>query len=223
MVPRGSATAAALDVTDAAAVQRLVDETASAHGRLDFLFNNAGVAVMGHAAQMGLDDWTRLVRINLLGVVHGITAAYPRMIRQGFGHIVNTASLAGLVPTPGATGYAMTKHAVVGLSTSLRGEAAAHGVRVSVVCPGVVDTPIKDATQWFGADRDETLASLPVRLYPPERCARDIAEGVRRNRAIIVVSAHARFAWAAYRLAPRLMVHLSTRFARRSALLKPPS
>ena len=76
--------------------------------------------------------------------MHGVHAAYPVMIEQGSGHIVNTASLAGLLPSPGATPYAMTKHGVVGLSLSLRAEAAEHGVRVTAVCPGVVDTPILD-------------------------------------------------------------------------------
>src|SRR5438552_680116 len=115
----GAASAATVDVTDAAAVEQLVTNTVAAHGRLDYLFNNAGIAIMGEARNMTLADWTHLIDVNLRGVVNGVVAAYPAMLRQGFGHIINTASLAGLVPTPGATGYATTKHAVVGLSTSL--------------------------------------------------------------------------------------------------------
>ena len=121
----GRATAATVDVTDAAAVHQLVHDTATAYGRLDYLFNNAGVALAGEVFDMTLADWNRLIDVNLRGVVHGIAAAYPLMLQQRSGHIVNTASAAGLGPTPGFTAYAATKHAIVGLSTSLRGEAAA--------------------------------------------------------------------------------------------------
>jgi NAD(P)-dependent dehydrogenase (short-subunit alcohol dehydrogenase family) len=219
IAPDGRAVGATVDVVDAASVQRVVDETASTHGRLDYLFNNAGIAIMGDARHMTLTDWTRLVDINLRGVIHGVAAAYPLMIRQGFGHLVNTASLAGIVPTPGATGYATTKHALVGLSVSLRGEAAAYGVRVSVVCPGVIDTPIKDSMQWLNASRDAVLNSLPVGLYSADACARDVLRGVARNRPIIVVTTSAKIAWLLYRLTPRLTVRWAQTFAERSALL----
>ena len=80
--------------------------------------------------------------MNLRGVVHGIQAVYPIMIRQGSGHIVNTASMAGLTTTVGQTSYTATKHAVVAISRSMRVEAERHGVRVSALCPGVIRTPI---------------------------------------------------------------------------------
>jgi NAD(P)-dependent dehydrogenase (short-subunit alcohol dehydrogenase family) len=134
----GSARSEALDVTDAAAVERLVDETAREHGRVDLMFNNAGIAIIGEETDVSLDDWRKVVDVNLWGVVHGIRAAYPRMVRQGSGHIVNTASLAGLSPAPFEISYTATKYAVVGLSRALRAEAAAHGVKVSVVCPGFI-------------------------------------------------------------------------------------
>lgn len=213
------ASSATLDVTDATSVERVVHDAVGAHGRLDYLFNNAGIAIMGDARHMTLADWNRLVDVNLRGVIHGVNAAYPLMIRQGFGHIVNTASLAGLTPTPGATGYATTKHALVGLSLSLRGEAAAYGVRVSVVCPGLIDTPIKDATRWLNTDRDTVLNSMPFRLHPADACARDILRGVARNEAIIVVTALAKTAWLLYRIAPRLTLRWSQWIAQRSPLL----
>ena len=140
----GAVTSAALDVRDAAAVAALVRSTYDSHGRLDLMVNNAGIAIGGEACELLLAHWDRAIDVNLRGVVHGVQAVYPLMVRQRSGHIVNTASLAGLLPAPGATAYAMTKHAVVGLSLSLRGEAAAYGVRVTAVCPGVVETPILD-------------------------------------------------------------------------------
>jgi NAD(P)-dependent dehydrogenase (short-subunit alcohol dehydrogenase family) len=140
----GAARPTVVDVRDAGAVQALVDQTRGQYGRLDVMVNNAGVAVGGEASELLLAHWDRVIDVNLRGVVHGVQAAYPVMIGQRSGHIVNTASLAGLLPSPGLTPYAMTKHAVVGLSLSLRAEAAGYGVRVTAVCPGVVDTPILD-------------------------------------------------------------------------------
>lgn len=221
IAPNGAASAATVDVTDAAAVERLVSTTVVAHGRLDYLFNNAGIAIMGEARNMTHTDWTQLIDVNLRGVVNGVVAAYPVMIAQGFGHIINTASLAGLVPTPGAAGYATTKHAVVGLSTALRGEAAGLGVKVSVVCPGLIDTPIKYGTRLINpdADRDKLLNSLPFKLYPAAACARDILRGVARNRPIIVITAGAKLAGLFYRLAPSLFMRLAEAGAARSPLL----
>jgi NAD(P)-dependent dehydrogenase (short-subunit alcohol dehydrogenase family) len=136
----GQAAAEELDVTDFPATSRLVEGTFRGAGRLDYLFNNAGVGVVGEARLYALEDWYRVLDVNLRGVIHGVQAAYPVMLRQGFGHLLNTASFAGLFPSPLVVGYCATKHAVVGLSTSLRIEAAASGVRVSVLCPGPVRT-----------------------------------------------------------------------------------
>jgi NAD(P)-dependent dehydrogenase (short-subunit alcohol dehydrogenase family) len=215
----GSAAATALDVTDAAAVQRVVDETVARHGRLDYMFNNAGVALFGEAYKMTLADWNRLLDVNLHGVVHGIVAAYEVMRRQGSGHIVNTASAAGILPTPGATAYATTKHALVGLSTSLRGEAASFGVKVSVVCPGFIDTPIKDAVKLLDIDRQALVDKFPFRMHTAEYCALAILRGVERNQAIIVVTPQAKLGWLAYRLAPRAMVRVVELLSRRSPIL----
>jgi NAD(P)-dependent dehydrogenase (short-subunit alcohol dehydrogenase family) len=213
---------AVLDVTDARAVRALVEDVAARHGRLDYMFNNAGIVVFGAVHAMALDDWERQIDVNLRGVIHGVAAAYPILMRQGSGHIVNTASAAGIGPAPAAAGYAATKHAVVGLSTSLRAEAAMHGVRVSVVCPGFVDTPIKYRAKILGADRDQILREMPLRLRPVRPVAAAILRGVRRNRPIIVINASARIGWWLYRLSPRLFVRLvqagyeRSPFARRS-------
>lgn len=146
-------------------------------------------------------------------------AAYRLMIAQGFGHIVNTASAAGLAPAPGFTAYAATKHAVVGLSTSLRSEAARRGVRVSVVCPGFIDTPIKDTMPLLNTDRETVLKSLPIKLHSPQPCARAIVRGVERKQAIIVVTTFAKFGWLLFRLAPALMARTVDRAARHSVIL----
>src|SRR5690606_4860185 len=109
-------------------------------GAIHVMFNNAGIGGIGDAWADPMDLWHRVVDVNLFGVVHGIRAVLPVMQQQGVGHIVNTASMAGLGPVPGAAPYAATKHAVVGLSESLYLELVATGapVGLSVLCPGFV-------------------------------------------------------------------------------------
>ena len=205
----GQSTAAALDVRDASAFDALLEQVVSQHGRLDYLFNNAGVAHSGEARLYDLGDWHDVFAVNLAGIANGVQAAYPRMIAQGFGHIVNTASIAGLVPSPGLVSYAATKHAVVGLSTSLRCEAVAYGVRVSVVCPGFLRTPILEGGA-FGRMVQPIPSPMADRLWkrlrPAEAaaCAAHALRGVRRNRAIIVYPLRWRMLWWLTRLSPSL-------------------
>ncbi len=138
----GTAWAARVDVTDAEAIRELIDETVADHGRLDYMFNNAGIDIGGETRDLLPEHWDRVLDINLMGVVYGTRTAYSLMVKQGFGHIVNTASLCGIMPIPLQVPYATAKHAVVGLSTSLRTEGAGLGVKVSAFCPGVIQTPL---------------------------------------------------------------------------------
>jgi NAD(P)-dependent dehydrogenase (short-subunit alcohol dehydrogenase family) len=216
----GTATAATVDVRDAGAVQALVDRTCETYGRLDLIVNNAGIAVGGEAQELLLAHWDRIIDVNLRGVVHGVHAAYPVMIAQRSGHIVNTASLAGLIPAPGLTAYATTKHAIVGLSLSLRAEAAAYGVRVTAVCPGFVDTPLldKDGPDDLpktgpSIDGREAARQLQPRLYAPDALARDIVRGIDRNAAVVVAPASARTAWRLQRYAPSVLNRQVARMA----------
>jgi NAD(P)-dependent dehydrogenase (short-subunit alcohol dehydrogenase family) len=204
----GKADAAKLDVTDADAVAALYRSVRDEQGSLDYVFNNAGIGIGGLAEELTLDHWNKAIDVNLKGVVHGVHAAYPIMLAQGSGHIVNTASLAGLVPMPLGIPYTATKHAVVGLSLGLRAEAASRGVKVSVVCPGFVDTPMLTnvnpglpETPISGNARDDIKRSVP-RLYSADKLARDIMRGVRKNQALIVAPASGRAAWRSMRLLP---------------------
>jgi NAD(P)-dependent dehydrogenase (short-subunit alcohol dehydrogenase family) len=210
----GQATAELLDVTDFPATNRLVQDTFRGEGRLDFVFNNAGIGIGGEVRLYELEDWDRVLNVNLRGVVHGVQAAYPIMLRQGFGHIVNTASMAGLIPAPMVVGYCATKHAVVGLSTSLRIEAAAAGVRVSVLCPGVIRTPALIDGGKYGkllqAIPQDAQQNLFERQRPmsPERFAEQALRAVARNQAIIIIPSWWRLVWWLYRLSPSLAFHL---------------
>ncbi len=215
----GRVEAHALDVRDAAAVNDLVQDVAGRYGRLDLIFNNAGIAIGGETEEMLPAHWDRVLDVNLKGVVNGVTAAYPIMLKQGFGHVVNTASLAGLVPTPLLVPYVMTKHAIVGLSLSLRAEAAVDGIGVTVVCPGLTKTPFFDnaapadlprgrlytARQEQQQAKKSKLAEFAMRhagLYAPERLAQDILKGVDRNKAMVVKPTSAHVQWLAMRLVP---------------------
>ena len=210
----GTACFARLDVTDAAAVQAAVDEVVSRTGRLDLMFNNAGIVWGGDTELITLDQWNAIIDVNIRGVVHGVAAAYPVMIRQGHGHIVNTASMAGLAATGLLTSYVMSKHAVVGLSLALRSEAAGHGVGVLAVCPGAVQTPILDkgAVGDF-AGRSFFLEGQGTKnAYDPDRLARETLHAVERNRALLVVPKTAYAEWLFARIAPNTLQRLSVRF-----------
>jgi NAD(P)-dependent dehydrogenase (short-subunit alcohol dehydrogenase family) len=222
----GQATAEFLDVADFAATKRLVQDTYESAGRLDYVFNIAGIGIVGEARYYELEDWYRLLDVNLRGVVHGVQAAYPIMLGQGFGHIVNMASGAGLWPSPFVVSYCTTKHAVVGLSTSLRIEAAAEGVRVSVLCPGAVRTPALTCEAPFG----KVLPPIPLTVYQkmverefpmtPERFAEQALRAVAKNQAIIVIPSWWRIVWWLNRLSPSLGLYLgrkSLEFVKRTA------
>jgi oligopeptide/dipeptide ABC transporter ATP-binding protein len=160
-----------LDVTDGPAFAALVDDLVARHGRIDYVFNNAGVSVCGDARDLTLDHWRRVIDVNLMGVVHGTHLCYQHMTRQGHGHIVNIASLAGLVPFPTNAPYAATKHAVVGLTLSLRTEGEALGVKVSAVCPGFIASNIFSATPFINVDREALLKAMPQRSDGHSRLA----------------------------------------------------
>jgi len=213
----GKTSAHCLDVSDSEAVESFVMRTAAEKGRLDYMFNNAGIFILGEFCDHSTADWKRMLDVNVSGVFAGTAAAYAVMIRQGSGHIVNTASIAGLIPTPGSTAYCASKHAVVGLSTALRAEAAEYGVKVSAVCPGFIDTPLFDSKVLGMARTNEMKVKARVRKIAmmPEQCAAAILRGVARNQAIIPVTGHARIMWALNRYFPGLVQALMRRGASR--------
>ncbi|HUA29347.1 MAG TPA: SDR family NAD(P)-dependent oxidoreductase [Streptosporangiaceae bacterium] len=154
LADEGIETAAAVtDVSDAAAVDALARATLGRFGAVHVVCNNAGVAGGGLSWQVPAPVWDWIVGVNLFGVVHGIRSFVPHLIAQGEGHVVNTASVAGLLGSPGLSAYCATKHAVVGLSETLAHDLAAVGspVGVSVLCPGFVRTRIAEADRNWPA------------------------------------------------------------------------
>jgi NAD(P)-dependent dehydrogenase (short-subunit alcohol dehydrogenase family) len=199
----GRVAACPCDVSRFDDVQRAVDTALARFGRLDLMFNNAGVGLAGELRDLELSDWRPIVDVNMWGVIHGVHAALPVMLRQGSGQIVNIASAAGLVPRPGMVPYAASKFAVVGLSTSLRYEVEDLGIRVNAVCPFHVATAIFQNTKYRNIDPEGMLSAIPLRQLPVEQCVAQLLAGVQRNKAIIVMPRFARFEWMLYRYFPR--------------------
>jgi len=189
----GKASAVRLDVADEAAFSRMLDTVEP----LDYLFNNAGYAMLGESRDMPYADWKRLVEVNLLGVLAGSLAAYRRMARQGHGHIVNVASLAGLVHPAGMASYNAVKAAVVALTETAGHELASYGVRASVVCPSYFRTNLM--TSMRGSD--EAVGAVVARLVESspltaDDIAAEVLAGIERGDAVIVPDQPARDAWA---------------------------
>lgn len=204
----GKATAKEVDVTNFPAVDQLVQETVKRTGRLDYLFNNAGISIIGSLHRYTIEDWNQIINTNLRGAVNGVQAAYNIMTRQGFGHIVNTSSMTGLAPSPATIAYAATKYGLVGLSLSLRSQAERIGVRVSVLCPGAVRTPLLIGGK-YGRVIDiptERLLRMWEKFKPmsPDLFARKALNLVAKNKAIIIVPWWWKLFWWMNRLSPSL-------------------
>lgn len=210
----GEAAAVELDVRDPRAFTRVAQGLHSRHGRIDFLFNNAGIVIGGEVADYDGSAWDEVFDVNLRGVAHGIQAVYPLMREQGSGQIVNTASILGLVPAAGIISYTATKHAVVGLSKALRIEAAHHGIGVSVLCPGAIRTPILTGGKHgrlvgtHPPENERRALSERIRPMDSTAFANAALRAVAANEPIIIIPRRWKAAWYLDRLSPRLSLAL---------------
>lgn len=193
-----------VDVSAFDNVKKMIDDTISELGRIDYLFNNAGIVIAGDARDCTYEDWRKVIDVNLYGALNGVIAVYPIMVKQGFGHIINTASAAGLIPVPGEISYTASKYGIVGLSNALRVEGAALGVKVSVICPGFIETPILYTSKINNFDRVKFLDLMP-KAMSADKCAQVILNGVKRNKAIIIVTTFAKILWIIQRISPAFM------------------
>jgi NAD(P)-dependent dehydrogenase (short-subunit alcohol dehydrogenase family) len=191
----GQAEAHYLNVIERNEIHRLISETYAKYGQLDYVFNNAGIGMGGETYAMEMEDWQKIIDINLWSVIQGTHTAYQIMKNQGFGHIINTASMLGLISGPFSTAYATAKHAVYGLSRSLRSEAKDFGVKVTAICPGFVNTNILKSAQMFEISYEEMMKMLPYKLMELEPAVEVILKGIKNNRDLIVFPAHARVSW----------------------------
>ena len=210
----GRAAFEVLDVTDEIAVQQLVNDVKDDFGQIDFIFNNAGIAVTGDGRDISIQQWRKVTDVNQWGVIHGAMAAYKIMAEQGSGHIINIASLAGLIPFPTNLPYSATKSAVVGLSMSLRAEAQDLGVKVSVVCPGFIRSNIFDATEMVNVPKQAIVSNIAFKLVDTDTAAEKILQGVKKNTAVIVFPAYAKIFWWLYRWCPAAIKPLALKLIR---------
>lgn len=212
----GQAHAFALDVRDRHAFAQLAADVRERFGRIDMLFNNAGIAIGGPAYEYGAQEWDDVIDVNLKGVIHGVDAVYPLMRAQGFGQIVNTASIVALFPNALTISYSASKAAVNALSMTLRIEARAFGIKVNALCPGPITTPILYGGK-FGR-RGHGISQSAMERYwqkmkpmPADEFARQALLNIAQDRATIVLPR--RWNWAAwsYRLYRPLWVNYSSK------------
>lgn len=209
--------AEAFDLTDRAAVDTFAERVHADGGPLDVVMNIAGISAWGAVEDVDHDHWQRLVDVDLMGPIHVIEAFVPPMVRGGRGgHLVNVASAAGLLGLPRHGAYSAAKFGLRGVSEVLRFDLHRHGIGVSLVCPGAVDTPIVQSTPIAGVDREHPLARKMADEFrkhakSPEHVAGAILDGVRKERYLVFTSADIRAAYALQRWCPPLYVFVMRR------------
>ncbi|MEW5736786.1 MAG: SDR family oxidoreductase [Thermodesulfobacteriota bacterium] len=178
------------DVSDYAAMQKLAARVHEGFGALDVLVNNAGIAIFAAPEDFSHDQWTRIINVNLWGVIHGVECFLPEMVKARQGHVVNIASAAGLMGVPWQAAYSTTKFAVAGLSEVLRYDLARHNIHVTLVCPGFVNTGLVDTVEIEGdakkiARQKKVMQKLAI---TPEKVADQIVAAVKKNKYKVITS-----------------------------------
>jgi NAD(P)-dependent dehydrogenase (short-subunit alcohol dehydrogenase family)/pimeloyl-ACP methyl ester carboxylesterase len=206
-----------VDVSDVGAMERFARDVIDGHGVPDVVVNNAGIGIAGPMLDTTAADWRRIVDINLMGVVHGCRLFGAAMVeRREGGHIVNIASAAAYTPSRTLSAYGATKAAVLMTSEALRAELAEHGIGVSAICPGIVNTNITTTTRFVGVSDEEqqqlrrtASRSYARRNYPPSKVAEAVVRAVSTNAAVVPVTPEAVGARLLSRLSPAAMRRLA--------------
>jgi len=197
-----------VDVAEKEQVEDLAEFVIGTKGRVDILYNNAGVAIGADFVSTSIEEFEWIFSINFWGMLYGIKAFLPHMMERRFGHIVNTSSVAGLCATPGMPAYCSTKFAIAGLGESLRAELKKYNIGVSTICPGVIDTRIVADGCLHLRNESRATNDRVVNFYrrfgwPPERVAKAVLKAVRKNRSVVPVGIEAWLQWIGKRLSQR--------------------
>jgi NADP-dependent 3-hydroxy acid dehydrogenase YdfG len=169
--------ACTVDVADAAQVQALIDAGMARFGRVDVMINNAGLMPLSLLERLKIDDWDRMIDVNIKGVLYGIAAVLPVMQAQKSGHIINVSSVAGHRVRPSTAVYSATKHAVRVLSEGLRQEVKPYNIRTTIISPGAVDTELPDSVTEADVG-DGVKASYAKNAIPADSFARAVAYAI---------------------------------------------
>jgi len=211
-----------VDVSDRAAMEALAKGIARDHGVPHIVVNNAGIGLAGPFLETSIDDWKRVIDVNLWGVIHGSHLFGEQMAKTGSGgHIVNVASLAAYLPSRSLSAYCTSKAAVLMLGECMRADLASSGIAVSTICPGVVNTNITRTTRFVGQSQEgerrqqrKVSALYRLRNFTPRRVAREIVRACAENRPMVPVTGEAKFFAILGRLSPAAL----RAFARMSPL-----
>jgi NAD(P)-dependent dehydrogenase (short-subunit alcohol dehydrogenase family) len=210
----GAATDHRVDVSRPEEVEALAKAVFDDDGRVDILHNNAGIGHGGDIEATTVEDWQRVIGVNLLGVAYGVQAFVPRMLKQGHpATIVNTASEAGLIPAARMAPYCASKFGVVGMSESLDAELRKRGIRVVALCPGIINTPIVREGMMrgqLGADQAKIVAFYAKHGTSPDTVAAAVLHAIARPRIIVLSPPSQVLApYLLHRLSPRLVQPLA--------------
>lgn len=181
----------AFDVGDYQAMMSFAKAVHDGYGPMDILVNVAGVALFSQIEDMRHSDWERVIQVNLRGVIHGLECFVPEMIRAGKGgHIVTVSSTAGIIGLPWHTAYAGTKHALVGMSESLRYDLRKHNIGISVVCPGLVNTGLVQSVKIHARpeEADKLRELAPKIAITPDKVADLIIKSIRNRKFMVITS-----------------------------------
>jgi NAD(P)-dependent dehydrogenase (short-subunit alcohol dehydrogenase family) len=211
-----------VDVADREQMRAFAETVHAEIPAVDILVNNAGVGIAATFVDTTLEDWDWILGINLVGVIHGCHFFVPPMIQRGQGgHVVNISSAAGYFGLGMMSAYNATKFAVRGMSEAMRGELAVHGIGVTAVCPGIIDTPIVGKMRIRGGNAEEsrrrTIETFTRRNYTPERLAEGILSAIRKNKVVAPITPEARVLWWLVRWCPWLAHWMNRRGSARIA------
>jgi len=210
-----------VDVASRDAMRAFADDVHARFDAVDVIVNNAGVGQSGGLLDTSLDDWEWVLGVNLWGVIHGCHFFVPNMVKRGKGgHVVNVSSVFGFFAPPGSIGYCAAKFGVFGLSESMRGELEPHGIGVSTICPGMINTNIvKDGrySETTRAQRENVVAQFEKRGHSPDVVAKAILSAVKKNRAVVPAAPEAWAFYYAKRFIPKQFDGIARYLSKRAA------
>lgn len=216
----GTALVVRCDVTKPADVQALADFATKALGGTDLLINNAGVAVAGPIGDVTLEDWRFQIDVNLFGVIYGCHSFVPAMLERGSGHVLNVASMAGIVYVPGMGPYNVTKAGVIALSETLRGEVASRGLGVTCLCPSFFPTDIVKSGRGVVDEKRKKFAQklMDRSKWSADDIARIALDGVESNDFFVLPHGEGRWIWRLKRVSPWLYAKAIDALGKRSVM-----